>query len=195
MLPGPSHRIQTRERFVTYRFSAAAAAALGLTMIAMPAKAALIGTFEGNDCAGVFGANFASCTYDGSPIIAKLDADGSVQVNSSLFPTVTGREFSFLELASGTGTWTYTPGAGDPLITAYVAKGGPGFNLFSNDGDPNTGIWSTPTNGANGRPYGLSHLSFYDTGTVTVPEPASLALFGVGLAGLGLARRRRGAAA
>lgn len=180
---------------MNYRLAAAVAATLGLAMAALPAKAALLATYEGNDCAGVFGANFNSCAYQGSPIIIKFDADGTAEINSALFPTITGREFSFTGLDSGSGTWTYTPGEGDPLITAYVAKGGPNFNLFSNDGDPNSGSWATPTNSNNGRLYGLSHLSFYDTGnTVSVPEPAALALFGSGLVGLGLAKRRRRAA-
>ena len=86
------------------------------------------------------------------------------------------------------GTWTYTPGPGDPTILAYVAKGGPNFNVFLNDdGNMLSGSWTTPDN------KGLSHLSFYDSkgnGTA-IPEPASLALFGLGLLGLGFAARRR----
>jgi hypothetical protein len=47
-------------------------------------------------------------------------------------------------------------------------------------------IW-TPAEGQNGAGYDTSAASF----TVAVPEPASLTLFGAGLAALGLMRRKR----
>lgn len=40
-------------------------------------------------------------------------------------------------------------------------------------------------------PPGLSHVSIFGGGGTTVPEPTTLALLGLGLAGLGLSRRRK----
>src|SRR5215210_8088866 len=83
--------------------------------ISTPAQAALVGTFEGNDCSGVLGQGFANCAYNGSPIIIKFDfnSNGTVsatEINSALFPTVTGAEFSFAGTSGSSGTWTYNPG-------------------------------------------------------------------------------------
>ena len=75
-----------------------------------------------------------------------------------------------------------------PAINFFVAKGGNFFNLFSNLGDPNADTWQTPLNPANNGLFGLSHLSFYDTGQV--PEPTTLLLLGAGLFAASFARRR-----
>jgi len=181
----------------------------GLSAVSSVASAAFVATIEGNDCAGVFGGSFPECKvpalYDPkeTPIIIKFDYDDetglfSTTINSALFPSITGAEFDFdFTGEGGTGTWTYTPGIDDPVITFFVAKGGPNFNLFSNLGAPNSDAWSTPINPATDLPFGLSHLSFYDSdgGEIPVPEPGSLALLGVGLLGIaGLARRRKSAA-
>ncbi len=149
----------------------------------------------------MFGQGFENCKIPAefdpneSPIIIKFNFDddvpGEIEINS-LFPSIDGSEFALTGIDGATGTWTYTPGPGDPGINFYVAKGGPDFNLFSNLGDPISDDWFTPTNPNNGQPFGLSHLSFYDTGTpIPVPEPRTLVLLGVGLLGLaGLTRRR-----
>jgi hypothetical protein len=175
----------------------AACLSIGFGAFSSTASAALIDTIEGNDCSGVFGQGFADCRvpaqYDPNqtPIIIKIEGD-AIEINSALFPTIDGTEFDIDLTGQGTGTWTYTPGAGDPLINFFVAKGGPNFNLFSNDGDPNSDSFFTPTNPANEQPFGLSHLSFYDTtGGGKVAEPATLGLLGLGLLGFALARRRR----
>lgn len=182
---------------------AATAVLLSLGAIA-PANAALIGSYDGNDCAGVFGPNFPNCFApaipgqgipERTPIIIKFNFNndgslGQIEINP-LFGSIDGNEFSFTSTGQGTGTWTYTPGAGDPAITAFTAKGGDAFNLFSTGGVYTDVSYVTPNN-ASGNPAGLSHLSFYDTdGSEQLPEPGSLALLGLGLLVLAVAQRRR----
>jgi hypothetical protein len=159
------------------------------------------GTFPGNDCSGLFGQGFQNCRIpadidpDQSRIVIKYNFDdgvpGLVEINSSFFPTIDGNEFDLTFTDSGgvgaTGSWTYAPGPGDPGITFWVGKGGPNFNLFTDDsGLPvTTGTWFTPLVGA-GNPSALSHISFYDTVAVAVPSPLTLVLVGAGVLGMGL---------
>jgi hypothetical protein len=174
--------------------------AAGLLAFSSAASAALIATIAGNDCSGVFGQGFNDCKipaqYDPnqSPIIIKFEFDDNGNVTgveiADLFPTIDGTEFAFVHTSPGIGSWTYTPGAGDPSITFFVAKGGPGFNLFSTGGLADN--YQTPANcGAKNNQCGLSHLSFYDTGGQQIVEPATLLLFGIAAIGAALARRRR----
>ena len=173
---------------------------VGFSAFSSIASADFIQTFSGNDCSGVFGQGFANCKIPAnidpneSPIIIKFEfnTDGLLWTTKSI-PRCSRRSTaasSFrLQRHGATGTWTYTPGTGDPGINFFVAKGGPNFNLFSNLDDPLSDDWFTPTNPGNNQPFGLSHLSFYDTGTA-MPEPTTLLLLGAGLFAAGFARRR-----
>ena len=89
-----------------------------------------------------------------SPIIIKFDLamNGTIhdEINSGLFPTIDGRRVQFrLHRQGRDRDLDIHPGAGDPAINFFVAKGGNFFNLFSNLGDPLTDDWFTPINRAN----------------------------------------------
>jgi hypothetical protein len=188
-----------------FRRIAVVLALVSIASIAMTGRAqaepVLVATLEGNDCSGLFGQGFASCAIpalydpDTTPVIIKFNADGSVSdVNSDLFPTISGDEFSFSFGANGTGTWSYTPGAGDPatLVSFFVVKGGPVFNLFSVSGNTDNTFF-VPLNPNNQQPYGLSHLTFYEGGQggeTPVPEPATLLLVTSGLLAAARLRHR-----
>ena len=194
-----------------YLLATVALAGMALSVPNAQAAAILIATIAGNDCSGVFGTG-ANCTTSGtfngtplnsSPIMAKFDLNDNGGITSVLtgaaFPSITGSEFNLTLGATGFISYSYTPGVGDPLIQYVAVKGGnQGFNLFAVGGSVGESNLFTPTTGNSNNRAGVSHITFYDTAVprppVSVPEPASMLLFGAGLLGLGLVRRARNAA-
>jgi hypothetical protein len=154
-----------------------------------------------NDCAGTFGtpkSTTETCVApNGSPLIVKFDFNDNGGITDITTGAFGGSDAYWTSLftfsfANGLGSWTYTPGAGDPLITAFVAKGGNDFNYY--EGSGNSSSFNTPTtcgNPSRPGPCGLSHLSFYDSDSYQMPEPSTVALLGIGLLGAGVARRRK----
>lgn len=104
-------------------------------------------------------------------------------------------------LGTGTsGTWSI-----DPTFWDSFSSGAIGFK-FGTGGEPDEWFVYSLEGGATGGDWdffygslnkttggGLSHLTLYSK-EVTVPEPGTIALLGLGLIGLGLARKSRKAA-
>jgi hypothetical protein len=184
----------------------AAAVALAVVPVASSASVLLGYIASENDCAGVFG-NPPNCTayypldwtpesgkdplLKPTPLIGKIDYESTgTKWTAGVFGSITGSEFDVTLNADGSGSFTYTPGAGDPVLTAFVVKDGNGFWLFEADLGGLAGSW-TKDQQQGGE--GISHISFYDGGGIPpseVPEPGTALLAGLALLGLAASRRR-----
>jgi hypothetical protein len=143
-----------------------------------------------NDCWGTINGNDPGPSGDGFDIggmifdfIAKEDTPGGLSGASI------GLDVS---PAGGApmGTWEFDPTlfSADAFLIVLKAANNPGYGVWlfeGADADEFSGDWSVAWGPD------LSHLSIYAKNGVVVPEPGTLALLGIGLAGMGLFRRKK----
>jgi hypothetical protein len=185
-----------------------AAALLAAASVVAPAQAALVGEYNGIDCGdsetgGVFGAgadcvipeHFGEGIKGPAPLIAKfVFGAGSgglgvaeLVVGSAFEGLIEADDFGFslVDASGSSGTWSYSPSYGQPLVSGFVAQGGDQFRLYTSPTGME-GAWTGVDR--------LVHMSFYDRGLYTtmsqVPAPTPLALLAAGAGLLLLARQR-----
>ena len=119
--------------------------------------------------------------------------------------SVTGTDLTYDDSNTETVAWQYTIdgniafelafAGGTYLIKNGIGGGSSIWVLFTNLESLDWGVISSSyVDTANlGDDFTISHVTEFDGGTTTVSEPGTLGMLGIGLLGLGFARRRKSA--
>ena len=150
--------------------------------------------FQTGDYAFTFStSNFTVNNLDTANLNNNPGADAALFASLNL-SGATGAQFTVTAGTGGGAAFVYDPSAGDLLVDivrSNPAGAGSGFLDAMNEGTAG-GLFSRAHDFGTGfQNWGLVTEFDITTASVSVPEPAALALFGFGLAGLGYARRRK----